>query len=118
MTLKSNDFNELLGEDLSGVTFVRDYIQLQFNPPPILNAYTPVTVSAGGRSATLGDEAFANMIIGQINKYVKSVDVQPDVVIAIHFEDTSIVSISLRPSDYRGAEAINLFKRNKGLLVE
>jgi len=87
---------------LSGVTFVRDYIQLQFNPPPILNAYTPVTVSVGGRSATLGDEAFANMIIGQINKYVKSVDVQPDVVIAIHFEDTSIVSISLRPSDYRG----------------
>jgi hypothetical protein len=36
VTDASDDFAELIGEDLSGVTFVRDYLQLQFNPPPIL----------------------------------------------------------------------------------
>ena len=42
--IESEDFSCLVGEDQSGVTFVRDYLQLQFNPPPLLNALTPVTV--------------------------------------------------------------------------
>ena len=40
----NSEFSELVEAELSGVTFVRDYVQLQFDPPPILNLYTPVTV--------------------------------------------------------------------------
>jgi hypothetical protein len=42
--MTSEDFKDFVGEDLSGVTFVRDYLQLQFNPPPMINAYTPVQI--------------------------------------------------------------------------
>jgi hypothetical protein len=32
---------QIVGEQLSGVTFLTHYLQLQFNPPPTINAYTP-----------------------------------------------------------------------------
>ena len=69
-TVAPDDFSELVGEDLSGVTFVGDYLQLQFNPPPLLNAYTPVTVRSGAHTATFGEAAFANLLIAQIGKVV------------------------------------------------
>ena len=33
-------WDQLVGEDLSGIVFVRDYLQLQFNPPPRINVYS------------------------------------------------------------------------------
>lgn len=88
--IQSEDFvNELVGEDLSGVTFVRDYLQLQFNPPPMLNVYTPLTVRSGKESATFGESAFPNLLLAQIGKFVKSVELVPDEALDILFEDGS-----------------------------
>jgi len=70
----ASGFEELVGEDLSGVAFVQDYFQLQFNPPQVLNAYTPVTVRTVNCTATSGQQAFANLLIGQINKCVTRVE--------------------------------------------
>jgi hypothetical protein len=114
----SDDFKELVGEDLSGITFVRDYLQFQFNPPPILNAYTPVTVSCGSEKASFGESTFANLAIAQINKVVRSVELSPGEHLLLRFEDDSTIRISLRPSDYPGSEAVNLFRRkDQGIIV-
>jgi hypothetical protein len=113
----NDDFFELVGEDLSGVVFVRDYVQLQFDPPPSLNAGTPVTVHSRGGRATLGEEAFANLIIGQIGKVVRSASIQPDVALVIEFDDGSTISVSLIPSDYYGPEAVNLFRKDGSVVV-
>jgi hypothetical protein len=107
----------LVGEDLSGVTFVRDYVQLQFNPPPILNVYTPISVRIGARRTRSGEEFFANMLIGQINKYVQSVELRSDEALDINFDDNSQISISLRSQDYRGPEAVTLFRRDQSIVV-
>ncbi len=96
----------LLGEELSGVTFVRDYLQLQFNPPRVLNALTPVTVTTASASAILGEPDFANLLIGQINKCVRAVEFSESVACRLIFDDRSVISISLKPEDYVGAEAI------------
>jgi hypothetical protein len=64
--MTSDVFADLVGEDLSAVVFVRDYLQLQFNPLQILNVYTPLTVQCVEKVATFGDEKFANLLIGQI----------------------------------------------------
>ena len=65
-----------MGEDLNGIVFVRDYLQLQFNPPPQINVYSGhVVVSAHGRSAKFGDEAFANLAPGLIGKFVREVKI-------------------------------------------
>jgi hypothetical protein len=67
---------QLVANDLSGVVFVRDYLQLQFNPPPGFNVYSRCEVVTEGRRAAFGDPDFANMIIACVNKTV--VDVQDD----------------------------------------
>jgi len=97
LKMTSQNFNEIVGENLSGVTFVRDYLQLQFNPPPMINAYTPVVVSADGKTATFGEEHFANTIIRQIGKVVRTVDFRDGIALDLTFEDNSLISISLRP---------------------
>src|SRR6266576_5035683 len=88
---------QIVGEQLSGVTFVMDYLQLQFNPPPTINAYTPVTVSMGGRTCISGDDQFRNRLCDQITKIVKSVVIKDEEAFVITFEDGSMISISLRP---------------------
>ena len=67
-------WDQPVAEGLSGIVFVRDYLQLQFNPPPPINAYSArVVVSSDGRSAAFGEEAFANLAIGLIGHFVREV---------------------------------------------
>lgn len=69
-------WNQLVGEDLRGIVFVRDYLQLQFNPPPQLNVYSShVVASAEGRSAKFGEEAFADLALGLIGRFLREVRV-------------------------------------------
>jgi hypothetical protein len=110
-------YKQIVGEQLSGVTFVMDYLQLQFNPPPTINAYTPVTVSSAGKTCLSGDDQFRNQLCEQITKIVKSVIVRDAEAFVITFEDGSTISISLNPSDYVGPEALEFIGREKQWLV-
>ena len=109
--------NELFGNDLSGVTFVRDYIQLQFNPPPTINILTKVTVISGDAVINQGELGFANALIGQINKTVLKILAYPESYFAIVFNDQSIIKISLEDKDRTGPELINIFLRNDKFIV-
>lgn len=105
-------WDQLVGEDLSGVVFVRDYLQLQFNPPPQLNVYSSrVVASAEGRSATFGEEAFANLAISLIGKLVREVKVD-ETDFRILFDNRAEIIISLRPEHYVGPEAVDFQGRN------
>ena len=105
-------WDQLVGEDLSGIVFVRDYLQLQFNPPPQINVYSGhVVVSANGRSAKFGEEAFANLALGLIGKFVQEVKVDEQ-SFRILFADASEILISLRPEHYQGPEAVDFQGRD------
>lgn len=65
----SKAFNAIVGTTLESVTFVMDYVQLQFGPAQ-LTAYTLPQVDLSGRSWTAkedypGPEAFALSVPGQ-----------------------------------------------------
>ena len=109
--------NQIVGEQLSGVTFVMDYLQLQFNPPPTINAYTPVTVISGGSTCVSGDDQFRNRLCEQITKIVKTVTVRDEEAFVIEFEDGAVISISLRPADYVGPEALEFVGRDDVWMV-
>ena len=101
-------WDQLVGEDLSGIVFVRDYLQLQFNPPPQINAYsTQIVVSSNGRSSVFGEEAFANLAIGLIGHLVREVKVDAEQSFRIIFDDGAEITISLRREHYQGPEAID-----------
>lgn len=98
-------FQELVGEQLSAVTFVQDYLQLWFDGPGI-NVTIPLTVHSGALSVTSWQPGFRDAICGQIAKLVKSIIYRDADALEIHFEDGSRVSISLRPEDYSSPEGI------------
>jgi hypothetical protein len=106
MSVDGDDFGELRGRELSAVVFVRDYLQLQFDPPPTLNIYTPVTVVSEERTEVHGEPGFANLLIGQIGKTVRDVVVRAGESFELGFSDGSRLCASLRPVDLVGGEAI------------
>ena len=117
MAMTSTVFDELLAQELSGVSFVQDYVQLQFNPSPLLNVLTPITVRSGEEFARLGDPNFANMLIGRINSYVDTVEFREANWLKIIFRDGAEISLSLKESDYSGPEALNLVRRDGSIVV-
>ena len=94
----------IVGQNFSGVTFVSGgYLQLHFNPPPTLNAYAPVRVRVTGRTATQGDEGFANLLIKQLGKLVKEVRLGAEEV-SIELEDEGLILVALNCDDLEAAE--------------
>ena len=122
MTAMPSDIEEtireqVVGRRLSGVTFVMDYVQLQFDPPPTINALTPISVASGGRSAVSGEEPFRNLLCEQIPKTIVSVKLHVAESLVLTFEDGSTISLSLRPEHYVCPEAINVVGHNHFFLV-
>jgi hypothetical protein len=93
------------GEPLQSVTFVADYWQLHFGSSTI-SPLTRVEVQAAGVLVQNGDDQFRNRLCEQIGKVVESLQFERQVACTIKFEDRSSISISLRPADYRGPEAL------------
>jgi hypothetical protein len=104
--------DQLLAEELSGVTFVRDYLQLQFNPPPQINVYSTCSVRLGERSARLGDESFANLVIALIGRQVTAVREIGEVLTISLGRDASI-ELPFGDGTFSGAEAFLFEGRDK-----
>ena len=98
-------FKRLEGEHLISVHFLQHYLQLHFEES-LLNIYTPVTVSAVGTATRNDTDGFRDGLCGQIAKRVEAVSLVPSEALIIAFEDGSQLSISLRPDDYAGPEAV------------
>lgn len=100
---------QLSGRRLHAVTFVLDYVQFQFEPALTINAFTRMTVRPNGEP-TRGDDddQFRNLLCAQISKVLTLVIVRDSKSFDLSFADGSGVSISLRPEDYVGPEAVSI----------
>lgn len=96
----------IIGEYLSAVTFVMDYVQLDFNGA-CLTALTLPTVRVFDRVWSDADPEWRNRLCDRIGVIARSVDIRDGDRVSVDFEDDSRIEISLRASDYRGPEAIN-----------
>ena len=95
----------LIGEMLSSVTFVMDYIQLGFGGP-VLNVITLPAVLVAGKRFTFGDAGFRDALCNQIGRTVRAAFLKEGESAHIVFDDGAQISVSLRPEDYRSAEAL------------
>ncbi len=110
-------FDEIVDEQLAAVTFIHDYVQLQFGAPPTLTAYTPLTVRCGDQSARAGMHGFADLLVAQLGKRVTRVEIRSGEALNVVFSDGSSIEISLRDEDYVGPEAINFITRVGTMIV-
>jgi hypothetical protein len=98
---------QLSGRRLHAVTFVLDYVQFRFDPPLTINAFTRVSVRPNGEKVTGDDDdQFRTLLCSQISKVVGLVIVRDSKSFDLTFTDSSGISISLRPEDYVGPEAV------------
>jgi|HubBroStandDraft_2_1064218.scaffolds.fasta_scaffold314553_1 hypothetical protein len=106
-TQKMNLLEQLSGRRLHAVTFILDYVQLQFDPPLTINAFARVSVRPNGEKVRGDDDdQFRNLLCAQISKVVGLVVVRDSKSFDLGFSDGSEISISLRPEDYVCPEAV------------
>jgi len=63
-------FAQLVGEQLSSVTFVQDYLQLHFDGPG-MNVTNPLTVESEGQAITSWEPGFRDLICSLISQIVR-----------------------------------------------
>ena len=107
--------SELIGGQLSAVTFVQDYIQLWFDGAG-MNITTPVTLKAASNEIKSWAPGFRDLLCNQIGKIVSGVH-QNGTELTIAFDDESHISVSLREADYSSPEAFYVHGLKSGRSV-
>lgn len=90
--------------ELSAVTFVRDYIQLQFDGPTI-SAFTLPTVVVSNNVFLPPHPGYRDALCALVGRVVAAAYADPGQRLQIDFADGSSLSISLKPEDHVVEEA-------------
>ena len=96
----------LVGDRMHAVTFILDYVQLQFDDHA-LNAYSPLSVVRGQNVVRQGWQAFRNELCSQIGKRVTGYQLAAK-YLEIAFDDVQ-VRLSLADEDFVCPEAGQFF---------
>ena len=104
--------DELKGRNLSAVTFVQDYLQLQFDGP-LLNVFVWPRIITPTMTGNFGMPDYRDGLCAQIGKPVGDVVAETDVTFRLFFTDGSIIEVSLLPGSRQGPEAV-VFQDGKG----
>lgn len=93
----------LVGEQLSSVEFVQDYLQLHFDGPTLTLFVWP-KLRVKEVVLRFSDPCYRDELCGRIShKVVQVITDDPD-LLTILFDEESAISVSLRPEDRRGPE--------------
>lgn len=95
---------EIVGEQLSSVEFVEDYVQWHFEGPT-LTAFVPPTLRLHGRTIRFGEQGYRDELSARINHNVLAAYVRDGDAVIIEFDDEAAICISLKPEDQVGPEA-------------
>src|SRR5437867_1972098 len=97
-------FQEIVGEQLSSVEFVQDYVQLRFDGP-FLTAVTQPMIEVQDRKLHWDDPCFRDELCKRISKRVIAARIVPGDSVQVEFEDRAVVKVSLKNEDYKVPEA-------------
>jgi hypothetical protein len=97
----------LKGRDVSAVTFVQDYLQLQFDGS-FLNVFVWPRLTLKGVVFEFGSSGYRDALCQLIGKTVVGVIEESNVKLGFFFYEEEVLEISLAPRDRRGPEAAML----------
>lgn len=107
---------EIVGEFLSSVVFVMDYVQLDFCGGT-LTADTLPEVREEGAVYRPGQSGYRDALCRRIGVIITKVDVNTDEDIALYFVDNSSIHVSLRAEDQAGPESASFSSTVGGFWV-
>jgi hypothetical protein len=92
-----------VGEELAFVTFVRDYVQLSFDGPP-LNLYVWPRIHREATVLKRPDAGYTDALIGLINTPLAAVDELLDYGLVLDFADGTRLTVPLDGTELVGSE--------------
>ena len=95
---------DLVGQPMSGVSFVHDYVEFLFDGM-ILRSLTDPVVTSGKASFAMPREGARDAFCALIGERVSNVVVREGDRIDLRFEGGSLITVPLGDSDRRGPEA-------------
>src|SRR5258708_4245771 len=106
----------IVGEYLSSVEFVMDYVQLRFSGP-CLTVTAPIVVTVMGTRYRQGGPGYRDSLCERIGQTVQHAFTVDDEKIVIEFHDHSEIEISLKPEERVSPEAAEFVDREKQIDV-
>ena len=97
------ELEAIVGQELSAVEFVQDYVQLRFDGPVVSFFEWPDVFREEG-SYAFGEPEYRNVLCGVIGESVSAASVEEGEAIEIEFENGVTVRASLRLEDISGPE--------------
>jgi hypothetical protein len=97
-------FDSILGERLSSVEFVADYVQLRFDSPP-LNLYVWPRIHSDGVILRRPDAGYVDALVGLVGHRFVAADELLDLGLVLDFDDATRLAVPLDGTDADGAEA-------------
>ncbi len=98
------EVSAIIGEELVGVEFVQDYLQLRF-AAPLFTLYAWPHVLFPDFSVAYGEPEYRNALCAQIGEKVVSASLEEDDALTIEFENGTVFGLSLREEDIDGPES-------------
>jgi len=106
----------LVGEELSSIIFVADYVQFDFNGPR-LTAFSPPVVRLRGGESRFPGPGSRDALCSLIQQVVASAIARQDDRIDVTFASGARLSILLGAGQYEGPEAATFSDPNAGGLL-
>jgi hypothetical protein len=98
------DLSGIIGEELTAVEFVQDYLQLRFEGP-LLTLYAWPHVLLSEYSIAFGEPEYRNALCAQIGEKVEEATLDEGDSLTIKLENETVLALSLREEDLDGPEA-------------
>lgn len=98
------DISAIVGEELTAVEFVQDYLQLRFDGP-LLTLYAWPHVLLSEFSVAFGEPEYRNALCAQIGETVEEAELDEGNSLTVKLENGTVFALSLREEDLDGPEA-------------
>jgi len=113
MTDLTPDLQFLLGEPLSAVSFVMDYVELHFNGS-YLRCLVPPVVEQGGRVARFPEPGSRDALCALIGAEVRAIGAVDGGELRVEFSDGALVTASLAHEGRVSPEALDFHNWETG----
>lgn len=114
---RPESLDDLLDQELSGVCFVRDYVELEFDGAT-LRAFTPIRVEdPRGAAITPVDAEWRDALCQIIGRQVRAIRIVDAESIVVSFDDERVVVIPLDEASRIGPEAAHFVPYSRSNLL-
>lgn len=96
----------LVGEQLSAVSFVQDYVELHFDGPVVRSLTNPIARN-GQHQVQFPAPGSRDALCEFIGRSVASVELNESLALALHFEGGGSITVPLDDVSCRGQEAMH-----------